>query len=415
VNAADLPCGLLAFDDDLRILEANAYAASLLGTSSDELATLVLPAILSRGALIFFNTQVHPALAMLGHVDEIYLTLRSRAGDDVPVLLNGSRRDGRTTVAFVATRRRQVFAGELVAARDAASTATRLEQDAKEQARVAHSHLALRERLASLGTLVHGIAHEIANPLMIVGSNLDMLADDLRDARPLDRARLLELAEEGLDAAERIRAITRQMSQMVRADEMPRVVVDVRTVASLVVRMTKAQTLDRARVELSLGEVPLIDGDAGRLGQVLITSSSTPPRRSAIGPPRRTTCAWSRARPRTAPPSSRSPTTGPASPPTSPRASSSRSSPRSPWARARASGSPSRRGSCAPSGARSRSRPRSGAARRSASRSRCPPPRAPRPTPRRRPIAALARRACSWSTTIRASCASSPACSAATT
>ncbi len=274
MRLASLPCGVLILDNDLKIVEANQHASDVLGYSIQELCSLAIPELLSRGAQIFFHTHVNPSLALEGRVDEVYLQLRARSGGDVPVIVNGTREvepEGtRVTLAFVSVRRRQLFEHELVAARDAAEAAARLEREAQGRVKQAHAQLALNERLASLGTLAHGIAHEINNPLTYVAGSLELLATALGAPGALDRADLLALASEAKEGTERIREITRQMGSLVRADELPRVPLDLKSAASMAARMTKSQTRSRATVELALSDVPLVDADSGRLGQVLI-------------------------------------------------------------------------------------------------------------------------------------------------
>ena len=270
----DIPCGVLVVDDDHQVVEANAYAAEVLGVSVAALRGRALPTLLSRGAQIFFHTHVNPTLALQGRIDEVYLHLRRPSGEDVPVLVNAARRaegeDARTSLVFVPMRRRQLFEHELVAARDAAEAAASLEREAQVRVKEAHMQLALRERLASLGTLAHGIAHEINNPLTYVAGNLELLEEALRGPGKTDHLELLGLANEAREGTERIREITRQMSSLVRAEELPRAPIDLKDVATMVTRMTKVQTRSRARVELVLDEAPIVDADSGRLGQVLI-------------------------------------------------------------------------------------------------------------------------------------------------
>ncbi|MEZ4237029.1 MAG: ATP-binding protein [Myxococcota bacterium] len=272
--SASIPCGLLTFDDDLRIRDANPMACDLLRRPRAALLEMRLPDLLPRAERLYFQSQVHPALALKGRVAEIYLRLRTGDGEDVPVVLEGTRTvtdgDPRSTLAFLTMRRRQLFEHELVAARDAAEAAARLERQAQAEVKQAQAKLALQERLASLGTLASGIAHEINNPLTYVDAGLEMIAEALRSDEPVDRADLLGLATDALEGTRRIREITGQMGDLLRADEMPRVTLDPRTVASLVARMTRVHTRARARVELDLQEVPLVEADAGRLGQVLV-------------------------------------------------------------------------------------------------------------------------------------------------
>ena len=274
MTAPSVPCGVIVFDDRLRIEDANAFAARVLDRSIDELKEMSIPDLLNRAGIMFFNTHVNPSLAMHGRADEVYLDFRTRRGDAIPVLINAQRHgdgDKLSVIAFVPMQRRRLFEHELIAARDASVEAARAEKEAHEQVNRAQAQLALRERLASLGTLAHGIAHEINNPLTSVLANLDTLSHELSDGKGHQSpAALLELVVEASVGAERIHEITRQMGYLVRADEMPCVPIDLKRVANLAVRMTRAQTRERARVATALEEVPIVEADSGRLGQVLI-------------------------------------------------------------------------------------------------------------------------------------------------
>jgi PAS domain S-box-containing protein len=74
------------------------------------------------------------------------------------------------------------------------------EQDVTEK-RLVEARIVLGDRLACVGTLAAGVAHEINNPLAYVCSNLDMIAEEIRaigGASPSGRMR--ELAEMTRDA-----------------------------------------------------------------------------------------------------------------------------------------------------------------------------------------------------------------------
>jgi signal transduction histidine kinase len=80
--------------------------------------------------------------------------------------------------------------------------------------RVAQQRAATNNRIAALGTLASGIAHEINNPLAYVMANLEVLQGRLPALEvPLTRE-LRELLDDTMEGAERIRRIVRQ-AQMV--------------------------------------------------------------------------------------------------------------------------------------------------------------------------------------------------------
>ncbi len=69
----------------------------------------------------------------------------------------------------------------------------RSEREAHQALKAAQSRMVETEKLASLGQLVAGVAHEINNPLAFVSNNVAVLERDLRDIdhpdRPLPAAR----------------------------------------------------------------------------------------------------------------------------------------------------------------------------------------------------------------------------------
>jgi len=136
------------------------------------------------------------------------------------------------------------------------------------------SKLAFRERMASVGTLAAGVAHEVNNPLAYVSVNLQCIAEDLRlHAASFPKPQLTELEAMVADArqgVERVQKIMGGLKTISRADEERRTVVDLKAVIELSISMTHNEIRHRARLVRDLGPVPFVLGDEGRLGQVLI-------------------------------------------------------------------------------------------------------------------------------------------------
>ena len=125
--------------------------------------------------------------------------------------------------------------------------------------------LAVSDRLASIGTLAAGVAHEINNPLAWLIGNLDV---ELREAAGVpERVQRLTLAREG---AERIRRIVRELTSYSDSrDTEARPVVVAEAVESAV-RMATSAIRYRASLVVDLGDVPMVLGDAPRLAQVFV-------------------------------------------------------------------------------------------------------------------------------------------------
>ncbi len=195
----------------------------------------------------------------------------------MPVLLNAVRREhqGRfvSTCAFLAMHRRHLYESELLAAKKAAEAAVRAEQEAVTRIKDIQTQLAFNERLAAVGTLAAGVAHEINNPLAYVSLNLESMGSILERPASLSGAQREEMATmvtEIREGMERIRAIVNSLRSLSRSDEERRAPVDVRRAVAIAARMTNNELRFRARLDTTIGPVPLVDADEGRLGQVFI-------------------------------------------------------------------------------------------------------------------------------------------------
>ncbi|MFL6256541.1 MAG: PAS domain-containing protein, partial [Pyrinomonadaceae bacterium] len=131
------PCGFLSLDDDGRVLAVNATLLNWLGYEERELSGRHFETLLPAGGRIFYQTHFFPLLKLHGRAEEVYLSLRTRAGDDVPVLANAARRerDGSAVndCVLVPMRQRRRFEDELLAAKREAEEANRLKDELIEE------------------------------------------------------------------------------------------------------------------------------------------------------------------------------------------------------------------------------------------------------------------------------------------
>ncbi len=146
--------------------------------------------------------------------------------------------------------------------------------EAKETQERLQRQLYFADRMASVGTLAAGVAHEINNPLAAVTANVSMILDEL-EALPLDRAPpslpdLLDMAADIASGAERIRKIVGGLSTFSRLEDERRVVFEVHPVIELAAKMTDNEIRHRARLVRDFGALPPVEGDDARLAQVFI-------------------------------------------------------------------------------------------------------------------------------------------------
>ncbi|MBZ4395206.1 PAS domain S-box protein [Myxococcus sp. MISCRS1] len=185
------------------------------------------------------------------------------------------RRDGRTRVAEVVS---------LPLRFDGQPAVVSIARDVTEQ-RQLQARLTLADRLASVGTLAAGIAHEINNPLAFVLSNLSFLSDEFRrnlppgDGAAALQARLRgepdlaewgEVLHEACEGAERVRQIVRQLKTFSRPDEERVSPLDVHTVLESVAMMAANEIRHRAQLKREYGDIPSVMANEGKLSQVFL-------------------------------------------------------------------------------------------------------------------------------------------------
>jgi two-component system NtrC family sensor kinase len=132
--------------------------------------------------------------------------------------------------------------------------------------------LRLADRMASVGTLAAGVAHEINNPLAYISSNLSFIAEQLaqEELEPEVRNELKEAVLESLEGAGRVRGIVQDLKFFARADDDTLGAVDVHRVVQGALRIVRNELQHRARITRALEQVPPARGSEARLGQVVV-------------------------------------------------------------------------------------------------------------------------------------------------
>ncbi len=145
--------------------------------------------------------------------------------------------------------------------------------EAEELQRNLQRQLIFADRMASVGTLAAGVAHEINNPLAFVTTNLTLALEELRnpgDPSSLAHDELREMIIDAQAGAERIRKIIRGLKAFSRAEEEQRAIIEVMPLLELSVNMTFNEIRHRARLVKDYGDIPRVEADEARLGQVFI-------------------------------------------------------------------------------------------------------------------------------------------------
>jgi PAS domain S-box-containing protein len=135
------------------------------------------------------------------------------------------------------------------------------------------ARLQVTERLASLGTLAAGVAHEINNPLSYVASNLDYVASklgELADVLGPHYPALEAALADSRTGAGRIREIVTNLTTFAGRGGAGKGKVDPNAALEFALRVADSAVRHRARLVRELLPVPPVVGGEGALGQVFL-------------------------------------------------------------------------------------------------------------------------------------------------
>ncbi|MEO8189474.1 MAG: HAMP domain-containing sensor histidine kinase [Acidobacteriota bacterium] len=194
------PAGLVRFTDDGRILRVNATLAAWLGRPAAELESGTFDVLLTPGSRVFYQTHFFPLLKLQGRAEEIYLSLRDAAGQDVPVLVNAVRSEGSgeavNECAVLRTRQRDRFEEQLLLAKKAAESAS--ESKSRFLSMMSHELRTPLQSMAIFGELLASGRHgpltdrqsEDVGGIQAATRNLVTLIDDILNFARLESGKV---------------------------------------------------------------------------------------------------------------------------------------------------------------------------------------------------------------------------------
>jgi PAS domain S-box-containing protein len=205
------------------------------------------------------------ALAAPDHRETRAQTLAAVFATGKPATIETASRADQGELMWVESHLGPIFTGHEV------SGVAVIERDVT-QKKQTEAQLIVSDRMASVGTLAAGVAHEINNPLASVMANLDLA---VRDAEELSESHgyhgdLLDQLNDAREAAERVRRIVKDLKIFSRVDDDKRDPVDVERVLESTLRMAWNEVRHRARLVKDYQKVPLVDANESRLGQVFL-------------------------------------------------------------------------------------------------------------------------------------------------
>ena len=145
------------------------------------------------------------------------------------------------------------------------------EAEHRKEAAVAESEHA--NKLASIGRLAAGVAHEINNPLAIINENAGLMRDIIEDSDDFEnKKKFLKLVSGISDSVNRARTITHRLLGFARRMDVTPEVIDLNDTIREVVGFLEKEFIYRSiHLELNLDEhLPKVKIDRGQLQQVFL-------------------------------------------------------------------------------------------------------------------------------------------------
>ena len=241
-----IPDAVAFTDTNDRIVRVNAAFTALFGYTGAEVVGRPLADVTTRGRIVQgrFDDATDPGTTSA--------SIRTKTGSEVMAEVTTAEvRDTAGRLSGNLTIYRDVTVRKLLEAR-----------------------LQVADRMASMGTLAAGVAHEINNPLTFIMGNLNFLGSELRDlSGPEPSPRMSELQQtvrEALEGSERVRRIVRQLKTFARGGDEVVGPVDVHEILEKTLTLAKNNIRHRAQLIREYSEIPPVHSDPTKLGQVFL-------------------------------------------------------------------------------------------------------------------------------------------------
>ncbi len=313
---------LLILGVDARIVMTNPAIEELLGYREDELVGKPLGFIMDENDIELF--YMIKGLISNGTVRNRALTCISRDGRKVPVDFNGSAMrdaDGRLIGIVGLVRDMRDIRELLEALEESRSNLERkvqertadlekakgLIEEAYKNLKLTQSQLLQSEKMASIGQLAAGVAHEINNPIGFINSNLGTLKEYVRDIRVMfgkyrslvemikkeasgdcskalreieefaDEADiefimddLANIVEESREGAMRVGKIVKDLKNFSHVDEEELKFADINRGIESTLNIVRNEIKYKAELVMDLGDIPEVECHPQQLNQVFM-------------------------------------------------------------------------------------------------------------------------------------------------
>lgn len=194
---------------------------------------------------------------------------------DLPFIIVSGRIDEEVAVASMHAGAHDFMAKDRLARLVPAVERELREAQLRAERKQMQEQILISDRMASMGLLAAGVAHELNNPLACVIANLEMGSRDVaglaeRHGLAAEVVELREMLHDAREGAERLRTILRDLKIFSHPEEEEARPVNIIAVLESTLRMAWNEIRHRARLIKSFDAVPMVAASEARLGQVFL-------------------------------------------------------------------------------------------------------------------------------------------------
>lgn len=303
-----VPCAMAQVDTNYQIVRANSAFAVLLVRRPEDLAGESLQQQMNKASWFALQSMLAAVVEQGQRVEQYSMRLLTSSGEQVPVLVSAERYGAVVNILFMPYDNRINHERNLIA-KSAEATEQLESLSQSEQRLLAKQHqqaeliskledvsaeFVQTEKMAAIGQLAAGVAHEINNPIGYVYSNLQTLAgylDDLRQIieaidqvahiselqqlkQTLDyeflRTDVSDLLRESAEGIERVKHIITALKDFSRRDDFELQACDLHKAIESTLSVAWNEIKYKAEVQRHFADIPDVVCHVGQINQVLM-------------------------------------------------------------------------------------------------------------------------------------------------
>ncbi len=246
---------LMVFDAEGKFARGNDNLVRTLGYETDDLKNLTLMDLIQE-AHPYHDWPALVVAVRRGDVREVEVHWRAHGGERIPVSMTASilSHDGK-------------LAGIIMTAKDGRESRVLRELRTKQQ------QLVQSAKLASLGELSGGIAHELNNPLSIITGYTEYIRESIERARPPEPDQLKTYLEKMRVAADKMVRIIQHIRDFSRQSARRRRLINLQEIVERAFSLMRQQLITRGieTVFTWPSHNVMVEGDSMQLEQVVIS------------------------------------------------------------------------------------------------------------------------------------------------